>query len=300
MKRLEALKHSYGDARPSGMPRIDCQLTVRDGRRVQVAEWGPADGFPLVFMHGRPGSRLFCPDLPATERAGVRFIAYDRPGYGRSDPRGTVPSYLAATADVEDMLDELGLDHVAVVGWSGGGPYALACAALQPGRVSSVTTICSPSAPEAGTSEDPEVTAIEHAVLRDPVSSRDQVRGRAAVVLEDPTWIVRITEQEDPAVFDAPQMRELLQGLCDEATVITAEGYVDDWIVSTLDWPFELSDVTAPSYVWFGERDRLVAPSHAGTLAAGLPHGHSVGCADCGHFVPIGHWPQILQQATSV
>jgi pimeloyl-ACP methyl ester carboxylesterase len=296
----EAQNHSYVDARPSGVPRSDRCLTLRDGRRVQCAEWGPADGLPLIFMHGRPGSRLLCPDVPATEDAGVRFIAFDRPGYGRSDPRTDVPSYLAASADVEEMLDQLELDRVAVIGWSGGGPYALACAALLPGRVSSVTTICSPSAPENGTSDDPGVTAIEDAVRRDPVASRDLVRARAAVVLGDRTWIVRTTEQEDPAVFDAPQMRILLQELCDEATAITPEGYVDDWIVSTLDWPFELSDVTAPSYVWFGERDDLVAPSHAHALTAGLPGGRSIGCADCGHFVPIAHWPQILRHATAV
>ena len=122
--------HSYAAARPSGAPRVDRAVRLGDGRVVQIAEWGRPDGPPVVFMHGTPGSRLFCPDLAATERAGVRLISFDRAGYGRSDPRGEPPTFRAAVSDVIEVLDELRIARAAVIGWSGGGPNALACAAL--------------------------------------------------------------------------------------------------------------------------------------------------------------------------
>jgi pimeloyl-ACP methyl ester carboxylesterase len=274
-------------------------VVLADGRRVQVAEWGSSDGFPVVFMHGRPSSRLLCPDLAATENAGVRYICFDRPGYGRSDPRPSIPSYVSAVADVGELLDRLDLNRVAVVGWSGGGPYALACGALSPERVSSVTAICSESGPETGTSEDPKLIALEAAVLADPVLCRSQVRARAVEVFSDRTFAVRMTEQFDPAVFDAPDMREFLQASWDEAVVTSMEGFVDDWIISTLPWPFEIAGINVPTFVWFGERDQLVPRSAADTLAALLPDGQTFGCPDCGHFVPVAHWPQILEHVVS-
>jgi len=75
---------------------VDRAVRLADDRVVQIAEWGTPDRPPVVFMHGTPGSRLFCPDLAATERAGVRLISFDRAGYGRSDPRQQSPTFLAA------------------------------------------------------------------------------------------------------------------------------------------------------------------------------------------------------------
>src|SRR4029453_3352204 len=70
----------------TALPGADRVLTLRDGRALAHAEWGALQGRPLMLFHGRPGSRLFCPDEDATNAAGVRLITIDRPGYGRSDP----------------------------------------------------------------------------------------------------------------------------------------------------------------------------------------------------------------------
>src|SRR5215218_7000492 len=181
------MKHSYADARPSATPRVDRPLALRDGRRLQIAEWGRADGRPVVYLHGRPGSRLFCPDEAATMRAGVRLISFDRAGYGRSTPRDEVPTFASSVADVVAMLDQLGVGQAALIGWSGGGPHALACAALAADRVSSATAICAPTAPEARSNQDPDVVALERAVLADHVASGDLVRSRAREVRDDRT-----------------------------------------------------------------------------------------------------------------
>jgi pimeloyl-ACP methyl ester carboxylesterase len=90
-----------------------------------------------VLAHGGPGSRLLCPDQDATTAAGVRLLTVDRPGYGGSDPRPD-PSLLGWAGDVQALADRLGLERLAVVGFSAGGGYALACAARMPDRISAV------------------------------------------------------------------------------------------------------------------------------------------------------------------
>jgi pimeloyl-ACP methyl ester carboxylesterase len=87
------MRQSYGNARSSGSPRDDRSITLDDGRRPRVVEFGPPDGVDVLFLHGQPGSRLFGPDLDATIRAGARLITFDRAGYGWSDPRPDLPAW---------------------------------------------------------------------------------------------------------------------------------------------------------------------------------------------------------------
>jgi pimeloyl-ACP methyl ester carboxylesterase len=118
----------------------DAAVTLPDGRRLAYTEWGLPDGPPVLGFHGTPGSRLWCPDEDATAALGVRLILPDRPGIGGSDPLprrrfGDWP------ADVEVLADTLGLDTFGVVGYSAGGPYAAACAALMPARLTGVAIV---------------------------------------------------------------------------------------------------------------------------------------------------------------
>ena len=83
-----------------------------------------------------------------------------------------------------------------------------------------------------------------------------------------------------------------------KVTAVSIEGYVDDWILGTLPWGFDLADVQAPSFVWFGEQDAVGAPIEA-ALTAALPYSSPFGCPDCRHYVPVAHWPQILEQVTT-
>src|SRR5690349_20205970 len=117
--------------RPAARPH---DVPARDGRTLAVLEAGAADGPVLVTHHGTPAAgRFFRPELESAEARGLRLIAFDRPGYGgsTSDPGRDIA---AVAADVAAILDALGVDRFATYGWSGGGPHALACAALLPGR----------------------------------------------------------------------------------------------------------------------------------------------------------------------
>jgi pimeloyl-ACP methyl ester carboxylesterase len=114
----------------------DSQLTLPDGRRLAYAEFGRHDGAPVLYFHGAPSSRLE-PLLigdDAWGRLGLRVIAPDRPGMGRSDfqpGRG----FSDWPADVAALADALGLRRFAALGFSGGGPYVAACAARIPERL---------------------------------------------------------------------------------------------------------------------------------------------------------------------
>jgi pimeloyl-ACP methyl ester carboxylesterase len=93
-------------------------------------------------------------------------------------------------------------------------------------------------------------------------------------------------------------MREAFVAWMEEAAAVSTEGYVDDWLMECCDdgWGFEPGDVSAPVFCWFGEHDRIVPPLHAQLLAEKLPTCQTYGCPECGHFVPIAHWPEILEQ----
>lgn len=107
----------------------DSRTTLSDGRTLAYAEYGVSDGAPVVFHHGTPGSRLLAILLDAAAReADVRVIAPDRPGFGLSDsdPGRTIEDW---PTDVSALMDSLSIDRFGTVGFSGGGPFALACAA---------------------------------------------------------------------------------------------------------------------------------------------------------------------------
>jgi pimeloyl-ACP methyl ester carboxylesterase len=106
-----------------------------DGRRLAYATYGDPDGRPVLVHHGSPGSRLVGQLLDGAARErGLRLVAPDRPGFGRSthDPDRTIPDW---PGDAAAVLDALGIERASVVGFSGGGPFALAVAAAYPDRV---------------------------------------------------------------------------------------------------------------------------------------------------------------------
>ncbi len=122
-------------------PNTERQLRLPDGRRLGYAEFGAPRGRPVFFFHGFPGSRLEA-ELAATAAArwNLRIIAADRPGIGLSDrrPGRTLANW---ADDVRTLADSLGLERFAVLGISGGGPYAIACAARLADRLTAAGTI---------------------------------------------------------------------------------------------------------------------------------------------------------------
>lgn len=123
------------------------ELAVRtpDGRSLEVVVAGPGDGLPLIFHHGTPGgAAVHAPMASAAAARGLRLVVYGRPGYGSSTAQpGRVIA--DAAADVTAILDALGAPRFVTAGWSGGGPHALACGQLLPGRCLAVACLAGPA-----------------------------------------------------------------------------------------------------------------------------------------------------------
>ena len=116
-------------------PLTDRSIQLTDGRSMAFAEWDVLDGPAVVYFPGTPHSRLWCPDVGATEAAGVHLVTVDRPGYGRSDLAPAEVTMGDWTSDVVELADALDLARFGVVGWSSGGLSAVACATRIPERL---------------------------------------------------------------------------------------------------------------------------------------------------------------------
>ena len=114
-------------------PHADRSIRLADGRAMAFAEWGDLAGPAVLFFHGTPHSRLWCPDVAATQAAGVHLVTVDRPGYGRSDAPPADVTVRDWTDDVIQLADALHLDRFGVVGWSGGALYATGLRRRDPG-----------------------------------------------------------------------------------------------------------------------------------------------------------------------
>jgi pimeloyl-ACP methyl ester carboxylesterase len=251
-------------------------LHLADGRTLEYQVAGPADGTPLVLHNGTPSSAmLFEPLVAVAARHGLRMVAHNRPGYAGSSPQPgrTVAS---AAADVAAVLDDLGADRFLTAGWSGGGPHALACAALLPGR-------CAAAASVAGVAP----YGAEGLDWSAGMGQENIAEFGAAAAGEGP-----LTEFLDAAIPGLAQMQadQIAAGLGDLASevdraALTAEfadylaatfraavssggaGWRDDDLAFVRDWGFDLGAVPTPVSVWQGGEDRMVPFAHGRWLA---------------------------------
>ncbi len=137
-------------------------LQTTDGRTVAFAVWGDPDGFPIMSVHGTPGCRLQrWPHEELYQDLGVCLVTHDRAGYGRTT-RLHGRRVVDAIADLVAIADELGVDSFGLTGGSGGGPHALACAALHPDRVVRATcTVGVAPYGDGGLSHDEWLTGMD-------------------------------------------------------------------------------------------------------------------------------------------
>jgi len=262
------------------MPARDHTVEAPDGRALRVREDGDPGGVPVIAHHGTPGSRLLYERWveDATER-GIRLIAYDRPGYGGSDRRAG-RSVADVAADVEAIADALGLDRILTQGRSGGGPHALACAALLGDRVAAAATLASVAPYDAegldflaGMGEDnvEELgAAVEGAGTLAPL-----LEAFAPRLLEaDPDELVEglksLLSPPDVAVVNGGLAEELI-AVTGEGIRATREGWLDDDLAFVKPWGFELDSISVPLHVWQGRQDLMVPVAHGEWLAEHLP-----------------------------
>jgi pimeloyl-ACP methyl ester carboxylesterase len=276
-------------------PRIDRTLSAPDGRRIGVAEFGSADGPVVVLLHRSPGSRLLDPDPAATSAAGVRLVCVDRPGYGATDPVAA-PSRAAAADDLEAVVGALGLDDVALVGWSGGGQFAVEAAARPGIRARSLTLVATP-APyhEVPWPIPPELVALCDAVPDDPAAGLEAIRAALgwfadapdAAALGDPS-------PADAAARERPGVADALVAMTIEGARQGAEGMALDIVAGSLRDPFPFDAVDVPVDLFGGDADLNVGLEHLDWWAQRLSSARRHVLADTGHLLAVTHWAEIL------
>lgn len=251
-----------------------------DGRALAVESLGDPRGRPVFLLHGMPGSRVGPhPRSTVLYRLGVRLISYDRPGYGDST-RQFGRRVSAAAADVRAIADDLKLDGFAVLGRSGGGPHALACAALLPERVSRVAVLVG-LAPRNAAGLDwyagmtPSNVHAYQEAERGHGRIADAMEFRSRQIKDDPVRLLNGLRPElspaDREVVADNGLRRMLQSNYREAFRHGADGWIDDVLAFTADWGFKVEDIAVPSWLWHGTDDQFSPVEHSRWLGDHIP-----------------------------
>lgn len=274
-----------------GADRTAQRIVLRDGRWLGFAEYGDPHGVPLFAFHGTPGSRLMVQVADDAARLhGVRLIAPDRPGYGLSS-RQAGRRFADWPDDVVALADALGIARFGVVGVSGGGPHALACAWKIPERLSMVGTV-SGVAPIAG-GDLPSLDRQHHAAL-ELARSVPWLIG-PVVTLGRFAWrrfpegmyrrLQALGPRADRTVLARPEVaKSLIAGLC-EGLRRGSRGAAEELRLFIRPWGFPLEDITVPVQIWHGAHDGLVPIAAAHRLVALIPNCRLEVVPDGGHYV---------------
>ncbi|HEX8495707.1 MAG TPA: alpha/beta fold hydrolase [Actinomycetales bacterium] len=261
-------------------PVTDHSVTLADGRTLLVHECGAPDGVPVVVHHGTPSSgALYGPwGADATAR-GIRLLSYDRAGYGGSS-RHAGRDVAAVASDIATALDQLGIGPFLTWGTSGGGPHALACAALLADRVRATATVAG-VAPWDAEGLDPMDGMGEDNIeefglaLQGEQPLRAWLEGfvgglRSATPQEMTEQMRTLLSPVDVAALSGAAGTYLQSSMAD-GLAGGVDGWLDDDLAFVRPWGFELSAVTGPVLVQQGGQDLMVPLAHGPWLAEHLP-----------------------------
>jgi pimeloyl-ACP methyl ester carboxylesterase len=275
---------------------------ARDGRTLTFVERGAPDGLPVIVCHGTPGSRFARhPDPELYARHGVKMVAYDRPGYGGSDPN-IGRSVADAAPDVEAIADELGFERFAVVGGSGGAPHALACGALLGDRVLRVGALVTPAPSDTDDFDFYEGLAdINVREFGAAVEGREAVEAfiepYVDAIRSDPDAVIEEILSELPEVdrelASRDSFRAVMRESFTEAVRQGVRGWADDDLAFAKPWGFEPEDVHAEVRLWQGELDVLAPRAHGEYVASRLPNARFELLEGGGHFLDE-EWNTVL------
>ena len=284
-------------------------VTTPDGLSLEILTMGPSDGYPLVYHAGSPSAAVrYAGFEDLLQQAGLRLVTYSRPGYGTSTPRPAREEPWQVADDVRDtaaILDELGIGEFVTLGWSGGGPRALGCAALLPERCRAAVSLAG-VAPYGAPGLDwaagmgPENVRDFQAALRgrealEPLIA-EQAAGMAGVTAADVTASFgQLVDEVDAAALTgglAEYVAESLRRAAAQGPV----GLLDDNLVIVAPWGFDVAAITVPVSIWQGAHDLMVPFGHGQWLAASIPGAQVHLFEDEGHLSLFHRMDEMLAE----
>ncbi len=255
-------------------------VVTPDGRTLCVASGGDPLGRAVLVQGGSPSSRLVAgPVLQDAEARGIRLISYDRPGYGGSTPHPG-RSVADCAEDVRAIAAAFGIDRLAVWGISGGGPHALACAALLPDLVSAVGTLASlapygsPGLDYFGGMGQDNADDIR-LYLSDRATAREKSKAdREGMLQSTPEGLFEILatllSPTDAAAL-TPEFAAFLVNTSRIGLATSDQGWWDDGVAHLGAWGFDVADIRIPVQLWHGAQDQFVPFGHGQWLAQHIP-----------------------------
>lgn len=266
-----------------------------DGRQVTWAQWGPADGSPVLFFSGAAMGRSLGFGADVLADLGVRLLAVERPGLGHADPDPgrTLSDW---PRDIAQLASALALPSYAIVGFSQGAPFALACAAAGlPSAVAIVSGQDDLQYPSFAPLLDPDLTALLHGISADPATVEATFGASANA---DMLWslIAGASSSVDLAVYNDADFEPLFRRAVEEGFHQGAAGYVRDLVLAMGQWPFDLGTISVPVDLWYGGYDSSTvhSPDHGVTLARRIPTAQHYLLPDAGGSLLWTHAEPIL------
>ncbi|CDO05257.1 alpha/beta hydrolase [Mycolicibacterium cosmeticum] len=289
---------------PIARPKLEGNIAVSADRQIGFAEFGDPQGRAVFWLHGTPGARR---QIPAEARAyaeleRIRLIGVDRPGIGSSTPH-QYPNVLAFAADLRVIADTLGIDHFAVIGLSGGGPYTLATAAAMPERVvaagvlGGVAPYVGPDAIGSGLMDLGSRVApvLEVAGLPIRLVAGTLIKFLGPVASPALEIYARLSPEGDRRLLSRPEFKAMfLDDLLNGSRKQLAAPFADV-IAFVRDWGFRLDEVKVPVRWWHGDKDHIVPFDHGRHAVSLLPDATMTVLPGESHLGGLGRAEEILR-----
>jgi pimeloyl-ACP methyl ester carboxylesterase len=282
-------------------------VTTADGRTLEILTGGNRSGYPWVWVPGTPSAAVDYPRLDALATTlDLRLVTWSRPGYGGSTPRPLPPGgprIVDDVPDIEAILDSLRMDEFVVVGWSGGGPRALATAAVLSDRCRAAATLASLAPLDAAGLDwmagmGPANVADFTAALQGPEAyaafqEKFFLPMTSAGVADVAAGLGQLLTPTDDVTF-TEDLAQWLAETMHRAGVQGVTGVRDDGLALAAPWGFEVSSISVPTAVWAGGQDVTVPYSHGHWLAANVPGAVAHLLEEAGHITLVNDLEKVL------
>jgi pimeloyl-ACP methyl ester carboxylesterase len=285
---------------------VSHKTRLPDGRFLGFLECGDPEGITIFHFHGFPGSRLeaqFAEEIAS--RKNIRIIGIDRPGYGISDYKNG-RTILDWPDDVTQLADELGIDRFSVLGISGGGPYAAACAYKISRRLTTVGIVSGlgPIAASGIGKDMPwfnrfgliiaaHVPWLVNLIMK-PLSILLRYQADKLVA-----YLSRSLKEPDRTALKQPEIINIMSNTFKESVRFGAAGAARDAVLYANHWGFHLQDIHMQVHLWHGKRDHIIPITMTRYVAGTIPNCRATFYQKEGHFsLAINHMEEILHQLT--